>query len=113
MFEALLEIDGGVLKQPPNPEEISFISELYTPKEKRLELYEAMDLSTEEVSFAQAVGRISGSKVNLYPPGIPVLLPGEVIDANFIKNIRKCREFRLNLQGIADIINERINVARF
>ncbi len=113
LFEALLEIDGEILKQPPNPEEISFISELYTPKEKRLELYEAMDLSTEEVSFAQAVGRISGSTVNLYPPGIPVLLPGEVIDVNFIKNIRKCREFRLNLQGIADIINERINVARF
>ncbi len=48
--------------------------------------------------------------VLVYPPGIPILLPGEVIDTEVIKNIRKCIQYQLNLQGIADIINETINI---
>ena len=113
LYEALNEIDTEILRECENPEDFSFIRQLYAPKEKRLELSAAMDLPTEKVTFEQAKGRIAGSVVNLYPPGIPILLPGEIIDADFINNIRKCLNFRQNLQGIADIINERIEVVKF
>lgn len=113
LYQALCEIDEEIGVRRQNPEERQFIRRLYAPKERRLELYEAMDLPVHEAALEQAAGEVSGCVVNLYPPGIPVLLPGEVIDVNFIKNIRKCRDFQLNLQGIADIRNERINIVKF
>lgn len=91
-------------------EKKALVRSLYGPKQKRMEFHEAMDLPTKEVLFDEAEGKISGSMICLYPPGIPLLLPGEAIDSNFIKNIRKCLKFGLNLQGIADIINEKINI---
>ncbi len=38
------------------------------------------------------------------------MLPGEIITKDFIKNLRECRKLGLNVQGIADILNERIDV---
>lgn len=86
------------------------IRRLYAPKEKKMEFSEAMDLPVKTVSFQEAVKEASGGMISLYPPGIPLLLPGEAIGEDFMKNIRKCRDLRLNLQGIADIRNERINI---
>lgn len=94
-------------------ENIEMIRRLYAPKKKRMEFFEAMELPVGEVSFQEAAGKICGCMAGLYPPGIPMILPGEAIDGDFIKNIRKCRDLRLNLQGIADIRNERINIVNF
>ena len=108
---ALKEIDDTLDKA----EEYSYgnsgwLYQLYKPKEKNLELYEAMERQVKPAAFDEAIGKISGSMVSVYPPGIPILLPGEVIDAKVIKNIRKCIRYQLNLQGVADIINETINI---
>lgn len=114
LIQALFEMDAGFLgcKDKDKQEEDSFFLGMYAPKQKEIELCQAMDLLSKEVSFDDAPGQCSGSMVSLYPPGVPVLLPGEKIDADFIKNVRKCKEFQLNLQGIADIRNERISVVK-
>ena len=112
LCRALWKIDSDV--SPAEEEEPGrLFLKLYAPKEKKLELYQAMDLPVEKIPFDQAVGRISGSMVSIYPPGIPILIPGEKIDSDFIKNIRKSILHHLNLQGIADIRNEQINVVNF
>lgn len=110
--EALFEIDGEISADIPEMRDYSFIARMYEAKEKRMELYQAVGLPVNEVSFDEAIGQVSANIVSLYPPGIPVLAPGEVIDAGFIKNVRKCRKLQLNLQGVADIINERIDVVK-
>ena len=92
---------------------IEIIKGIYLPKEKKMELYQAMERDTKTVSFDRAIGKISGAVVSLYPPGIPVLLPGEKITEDFIKNIRECQKLGLNVQGIADILCERIDVIEF
>ena len=40
---------------------------------------EAVNSATEKVPFDRAAGRISAQTLNLYPPGIPLLVPGELI----------------------------------
>ncbi|MEI7779996.1 MAG: decarboxylase [Actinomycetes bacterium] len=45
---------------------------------------EAFFAPHETVSAADAVGRISAEVIAPYPPGVPVLVPGEVIDAEII-----------------------------
>ena len=112
---ALKEIDRELLlssSEGSRKDTTRMIRDLYTAREKRMELYEAMDFPAKTVSLEAAKGKVSADTISLYPPGIPILLPGEVIDENFIKNIRKCLKIRLNLQGTADIINGRINIVK-
>lgn len=113
LYAALKEIDECLAKEDSNQDTLEFVRKFYAPKKKRLEIYEALELPAKEVSFEEAEEKVSADYVYLYPPGIPVLLPGEVITEECIKNIRQSIKFRLNLQGIADIINERINIVNF
>ncbi len=52
------------------------------------------------VPLAQAAGHISGDFVCLYPPGIPLLVPGEIIENALIVRIRKSLRLGLSVQGI-------------
>ena len=112
LYQALKEIDAELFVEE-KADITDFIQCFYEKKEKAMEVYEAEELTAIEVSFDEAIGKISAKSIYLYPPGIPVLLPGEIIDEACIKNIRKSLKLRLNLQGIADIINERINIVNF
>ena len=69
---------------------------------KEMPLYKAWDLDTEAVELERAMGRIAGDFVNLYPPGIPMIVPGEVIDERLIDQIKGCIAMGLNVQGISD-----------
>ncbi len=113
LYYALKEIDERISYVEEAREDTrQLIRALYTLKEKKMEMYEAMNLPVQTIPLKQAQGKISADTISLYPPGIPILLPGEIIDADFIKNIQKSLKIRLNLQGNADIINERINIVK-
>jgi arginine/lysine/ornithine decarboxylase len=49
---------------------------------------DAFFAATEDVPVEQAVGRICAEQVTPYPPGIPVLLPGERIGAEALDYLR-------------------------
>lgn len=113
LYQALRELDQCQAPAKRNPDDaIRLIRELYSFGEKRMEIHEAMELPARTVSLEEAAGCVSADTISLYPPGIPILLPGERIEADFVKNIRKCLETGLNLQGNADIINGRINIVK-
>lgn len=46
---------------------------------------EAFYAESEEISFDQAVGRVSADSVMIYPPGIPLVVPGEVISEEVVR----------------------------
>lgn len=111
LYQALKEISANLsFSENANGQDIYFLQDFYRKKEKKMELYEAMELPQKEIPLGQAAGKISAAAVSIYPPGIPALLPGEVIDEEFISKIWKCIQYRLNLQGISDQINGRISV---
>lgn len=66
----------------------------------------AWDGKTEDVTLADSIGRVAGEFVNLYPPGIPVLVPGEVIDESFIQNVHRWLALELNVQGLKQTESE-------
>lgn len=75
---ALFEIDAELsegdksdLAKWPQPETI-------------LSVFEAYAAEGEYCSLEESEGRIAADFVNLYPPGIPLLVPGEKIDGNVI-----------------------------
>lgn len=54
------------------------------------------------VPLAQATGKICGEQVSFYPPGIPVLLPGELVTEEIIAYCRAQKELGLPVSGPAD-----------
>lgn len=65
-------------------------------------LRDAWDSRFEEVILESALGRIAGDFVNLYPPGIPIIVPGEEISRSIISTIKGNMSKGLNVQGISE-----------
>ena len=61
---------------------------------------DAVEASAAAVRLPDAEGKISGTYVNLYPPGIPLIIPGEVITEEIIKLIDRYVQLGLNVQGV-------------
>ena len=106
LYKALSEIDHMAQKRglmPENPMEWtlhSFAKQAYHKQLVELSLGEAMDRKQELVALDSSVGKVAGAFVNLYPPGIPMLVPGEVITEELVDIIEKCKCLHLHLQGI-------------
>ncbi|MCD8148827.1 MAG: aminotransferase class I/II-fold pyridoxal phosphate-dependent enzyme [Clostridiales bacterium] len=77
---------------------------------KRMELAEAMDADRAAVPLAESEGKITGDFVWLYPPGIPILVPGEVITGDVLEILALCRARHMQVQGMQDPGGERIQV---
>ena len=50
---------------------------------------EAFFAKNETVTAAAAIGRVSAELVAPYPPGVPVLAPGELITADAVEALRE------------------------
>lgn len=73
-----------------------------------MSIAEAMETDWEELPIEKSAGKISAEFVYLYPPGIPLLVPGEEITGHFLENMRRYKEQGLSLQGTKDMACERI-----
>jgi arginine/lysine/ornithine decarboxylase len=58
----------------------------------------------------ESAGRICTEFVMCYPPGIPILAPGELITEDIIKYIKYAKEKGCQMTGTEDINLERLNV---
>jgi arginine/lysine/ornithine decarboxylase len=63
---------------------------------------EAMTGKIETVTLANAAGRVSAEIITPYPPGIPVIAPGEVITADLVEYLRFGRAAGMYISGPAD-----------
>ena len=72
------------------------------PLSSGLSIYEAAERKKEWVFPEEAAGRVSGGFLYFYPPGIPILVPGEIIGEKQILLMKRCREGETSLIGISD-----------
>lgn len=61
---------------------------------------EAIKKEEEWISLHQAEGRECAAYVNLYPPGIPLIVPGEVISRDLVATLLTYSKQDLPLQGL-------------
>lgn len=71
---------------------------------------ESLDKQMKECSLSDAVGKVSGEYVYLYPPGIPLIAPGEEITYELVMQINKFKDMGLTIEGLKDIANTRIQI---
>ena len=57
---------------------------------------------SESVAVDDSVGRVSAEAIAGYPPGIPVLLPGERITDDVIEYLRSLKAVGARLHGASD-----------
>lgn len=60
----------------------------YPLPQKRYTISEALNTDGEMCDIDQAEGKISREYVRAYPPGIPIIVPGEVIDREVLSQLR-------------------------
>ena len=73
---------------------------------------EAFYADKEMLPLEQTSGRICSEFVMCYPPGIPILAPGEIITDDIINYIRYAKEKGCSMQGTEDPEIEHLNVLR-
>jgi arginine/lysine/ornithine decarboxylase len=71
---------------------------------------DAFYADTITLPIKEAAGRVSGEFVMCYPPGIPILAPGERITGDIIDYINYAKEKGSSLTGTQDMKTEYINV---
>ena len=71
------------------------------PPVRKMKLQQAMDCPRELVKLQDAAGRISSEFVSLYPPGIPLIVPGEEISGEWVTYIQNCLEEGLDVHGLS------------
>lgn len=73
---------------------------------------DAFYAETESIPLLEASGRISAEFVMVYPPGIPIFIPGEIITQGNIDYILMNLEAGLPVQGPEDDTLEMIHVIK-
>lgn len=107
--DALLEIDSFCeINSQQNTD--SFKSQIIKP-EMVMTSHEAYEQNSEVIPLKASAGRISLEYVYLYPPGIPLLVPGERISGELVEGLLKYQEAGLTIQGLADMEGRLIKTA--
>ena len=73
---------------------------------------EAFYSQKKSVRIMDAVGAVSGEFVMCYPPGIPILAPGELITKEIAQYIVYAKEKGCSMQGMEDSTLQTLNVLR-
>lgn len=96
LFDALKEIDRET-------EACEIFNEyIGTEPIKKYEAWQLDDSECEYVHINSCHGRICAEYVYVYPPGIPWLVPGEVIDASFAAKVEAFEQNGIQVRGISD-----------
>lgn len=100
LAEALETMDIGM--QPSGETGIRITkTKIFVPTapERCMEIDAAAEQPTETVALDESCGRVIGDYLYLYPPGVPILVPGEVIQIEHIERIQNYLSQGLEVHG--------------
>lgn len=109
--KALLEIDSNLVITSGKKLKSNSGNSVGNPKQTIFP-YEAKELQTELISVNKSAGRVSAGFVSLFPPGSPLLIPGEFIEEKLIVYITWMKEAGLTVTGLSGENKDRIEVIR-
>lgn len=108
LYQALEEIDRRLLAQ--DSAQLEKRSYAGMDNQTEMPVCRAVERKMERILLENATGRIAGEFVYLYPPGIPLIVPGEKISGEFVENVLQYREKGFSLQGMKDYSGKYLEV---
>lgn len=102
--EALMKIDKALLKADNS------YKFTYPKPIKKYELFEAYEKEKSKMKLNRALNHISGEFVYAYPPGIPIITPGEILDKNILAslNFMKSKGLTINIEDDISCLIDKI-----
>lgn len=88
------------------------LTQEYLPPKVVVTPQEAFYAEKESLPMLETEGRICSEFVMCYPPGIPILAPGEEITADILRYIQYAKEKGCSMTGTEDPAIERLNVLK-
>ena len=88
---ALLKIDSKLSYKKSN------FSFYFVECEKKYSIRSSLNKNFSKVNLDKSIGNISASYIYAYPPGIPLLIPGEVINRKVIEQIKYLKKEGIDL----------------
>jgi arginine decarboxylase len=82
----------------------------YIYPEIKMSLYHAFYSNKIDIALNDSVGKISADFIIPYPPGIPVVCPGEQITEEIVKYINSLKKNNIQILGFLDYNKEKIKV---
>ncbi len=82
------------------------------PAELSIMPWEAIYCETEQVGINESVGKICGEMIIPYPPGIPVIMPGEMITQEAKEYLRLCVEQGIKISGAFDNKLDKVRIIK-
>ncbi|MEG1609157.1 MAG: arginine decarboxylase, partial [Clostridia bacterium] len=73
---------------------------------------EAFYSEKDQLNIGDSVGRVSAEFVMCYPPGIPILAPGELIKKDIVEYVAYAKEKGCFMTGTEDLDIEKIKVVK-
>lgn len=83
-----------------NEKDTEFVKSNFYLREYKLNMRDAFFKKSEKVNFNESVGKVSADFIIPYPPGIPVLTPGEVISKELIQYVNNLKSQNAEIIGI-------------
>jgi arginine/lysine/ornithine decarboxylase len=80
----------------------SWMKSAWERPQKVMELAEAAECEWEEVRLCECEGSVSTEFIYLYPPGIPIVAPGEIVTREIIARVGEYKKKGFPVQGMAD-----------
>jgi arginine/lysine/ornithine decarboxylase len=116
LAEALFAIDRelAAAKTKTRRADVLQFSAIYAPQEQVCTIAEAMDAggdAKQTAPLGESAGQVAADFLYLYPPGIPLLAPGERITEKAVRDICACRAAGLTVYGLSPEM--RIEVVNF
>ncbi len=108
-FQSLAQVQGDVTDRQPSTVPVALPALAATPLSDPRAAFFA---PRETISLTNAIARVSAEMVCPYPPGIPVLLPGEVITAGAIAMLQQILAAGGTVSGCADPGLETLQVVK-
>lgn len=100
--EDLFRLIGVLRANPPQGKLLPMLPDQRALPQKTLDLRPAVMAPCETVLLHQAEGRVAAASAGLYPPGIPLVCPGEIISADTVALLsRTGNQERFGLEGDA------------
>ena len=84
--------------------------DIYRQPEKQMEPYQAEEAAHGCIRLEEAAGQVSADYIYLYPPGIPMIVPGEILTEPMIQMVRQCQAVGLDVEGMPE--TDTINIVK-
>lgn len=102
LITALKSIDQMLLKQGECNNKTSRVQPIMKIPQRCMSAEQAKEAPHEQRTLPDSINKVVGDYIFLYPPGIPILVPGEIISLDEIETISRSMNQGLHVYGLSN-----------